>query len=214
MRRSVVVFSVGLTLIFCAAGTAAEWEIGGAGGVGVYHSASVTNATGSADLGFATAAAGCVVIGENLYEHISGEFRWTYRVDDLKLKSGGQEATMDGRSHALHYDFLFQAGHRESKIRPFAAAGAGIKVYQGVGKEKPFQPLSSFALLTKTDQWEPLISFGGGAKFLVSNHVMLRVDVRDYVTPTPDRLFTPVAGAKIKGWLHDFVPLFGVSFVF
>jgi len=143
-----------------------------------------------------------------------GEFRYTFRDGDLRLKTGGQEASMEGRSHALHYDVLIHAAPKEAKIRPFGAVGAGIKVYQGIGKEASFQPLSSFALLTKTDQVEPLISFGGGVKFLVSSHAQVRLDVRDYVTPTPDRLFAPRAGGKIQGWLHDFVPLVGVSFVF
>jgi hypothetical protein len=214
MRRRVVLLSIGFGLISSFAAMAQHWEVGGAGGVGIYRNASVTNATGSAVAGFATQAAGGIVIGENLYRHLGGEFRYTYGAGDLKLESGGQEATMGGRSHAIHYDFLVHTTPTGSKFRPFLAAGAGVKVYQGTGKESAFQPLSRFALLTKTDQTEPLMSFGGGVKFLVAKHAVIRVDLRDYITPTPDRLFTPAAGARLKGWLHDFVPLVGVSYVF
>ena len=206
--------TLGLFLVFSYLCQAQNWEVGGAGGAGFYRSANVTNGASSADIDFAAQFAAGIVIGENLYQRFSGEFRYTFRDGDLRLKSGGQEATMEGRSHALHYDFLIHATPKEARFRPFGAVGGGIKVYQGTGKEASFQPLSSFALLTKTDQVEPLISFGGGVKCVLSGHAQLRFDFRDYVTPTPDRLFAPRAGGKIHGWLHDFVPLVGVSYVF
>ena len=206
--------SLGLVLIFSSACLAQHWEVGGAGGAGVYRNASVTGGAGSADIGFSTQWAAGVVIGENLYRRLGGEFRYTYRAGDLRLKNGGQEATMEGRAHALHYDLLLHATPKEAKIRPFAALGGGIKVYQGTGKEGAVQPLSNFALLTKTDQVEPLLSFGGGVKFDFSPHAQLRVDLRDYVTPAPERLFAPARGGKVQGWLHDVVPLVGVSYTF
>jgi hypothetical protein len=191
-----------------------EFEVGGAGGFGVNRYASVTGPAGTASIGFGTQAAGGVVIGENLYRWIGGEVRYTYRDGDLNVRSGGQEGSLQGHSHAIHYDFLFHATHREARIRPFAAAGAGIRVYEGTGPESVTQPLSRFALLTKTDQIEPLVSFGGGVKFMVAKNVQFRVDLRDYLTPMPDKLFVPVGGARISGWLHDFVPMFGISYVF
>jgi hypothetical protein len=121
---------------------------------------------------------------------------------------------MAGCAHAIHYDFLFYATRKSSRFRPFAAGGAGIKVYQGTGRESAVQPLSRYALLTKTDQVEPLISFGGGVKYAISKHAQIRGDFRDYVTPTPERLFRPAARGKLQGWLHDFVPLFGISYIF
>jgi len=206
--------SLGLFLVLSYSCVAQNWEIGGAGGTGIYRNASVANPAGSAEIGFATQWAGGVVIGENLYRRLGGEFRYTFRDGDLRLQNGGQEASMEGRAHALHYDLLMHATPREAKVRPFGALGGGIKVYQGTGKEAAFQPLSSFALLTKTDQGEPLLSFGGGVKVWLSRHATVRVDVRDYVTPTPERLFAPRAGGKINGWLHDVVPLVGLSYVF
>ena len=214
MCRRKGLISLGFTLIFAFAGRAQQWEVGGAGGLGKYHNASVTSPAGTAGIGFATQAGGGLVIGENLYRWIGGEFRYTYRDGDLTVKSGGQEGSLEGRAHAIHYDMLFHGARKGSRFRPFAAAGAGIKVYQGVGRESAFQPLSRFALLTKTDQVEPLISFGGGVKCLVSKHAQFRADFRDYVTPAPDRLFVPAARGKLQGWRHDFVPLVGVSYVF
>lgn len=214
MRRRAALLALVLLFLIAFPARTQQWEIGGAGGYGVYRKASVTASAGSADVGFANQAAGGLVIGENLYRRIGGEFRYTYRGGDLKATSGGQEATLGGRAHAIHYDFLFHASPRGSRIRPFVAAGAGIKVYQGTGRESAVQPLSRLVLLTKTDQVEPLISFGGGVKFLLSKHAQFRVDFRDYASPTPDRLFVPGPGGKLHGWLHDFVPMAGLSFVF
>ena len=214
MGRSLKLISLGLILVCSFAAHAEQWEVGLAGGVGKYHNARVTTAAGTADVGFATQYAAGLTIGENLYRRIGGEFRYTYRDGDLLVRSGGQEASFDGRAHAIHYDFLIRASDRESRIRPFVAGGAGIKVYQGVGNERAAQPLSRFAMLTKTDQVEALISFGGGVKCRLSKHAQVRGDFRDYVTPTPDRLFVPAARGKVQGWLHDFVGLLGVSYVF
>ena len=203
-----------LLLVCSASAIAQPWEIGAAGGFGFYHQATISAPAGTAQAGPATQFAAGLVIADDLYKSIGGEFRYTFRAGDLELRAQGNKASMEGRSHAVHYDVLFHAKPKGSKIRPFAAVGAGIKVYQGIGKEVAFQPLSNYAFLTKTDQVEPLISFGGGVKIVVAKHVQLRFDFRDYLTPTPERLFAPAPGAKLKGWLHDFVPLAGIGYTF
>jgi len=38
--------------------------------------------------------------------------------------------------------------------------------------------------------------------------------VRDYITPFPNKVIAPAPGAKVGGWLQDFVPMFGVSWTF
>jgi len=48
-----------------------------------------------------------------------------------------------------------------------------------VGAESPYQPLSSFALLTQTQQWVPLVTFGGGIKYAIAPRIILRIEVRD-----------------------------------
>jgi hypothetical protein len=61
---------------------------------------------------------------------------------------------------------------------------------------------------------EPAISVGGGVKLLMPMRVQLRVDFRAYMTPLPDHVFRLVGPSVIRGWLHDFVPLAGISYVF
>jgi hypothetical protein len=61
---------------------------------------------------------------------------------------------------------------------------------------------------------EPAISVGGGLKYRVSKHGLLRLDFRTYMTPLPDRILRPTGLAQVHGWVYSFVPLGGVSFVF
>jgi hypothetical protein len=51
-------------------------------------------------------------------------------------------------------------------------------------------------------------------KVSISNHAIIRVDFRDYLSPFPKKLFAASPGSRIHGWLQDFIPLAGVSFVF
>jgi hypothetical protein len=212
--RAVRSLSLVFFLVCSTACLAQQWQLGAAGGFGFYHDASVTNGSGSAQIGFATQVAAGVVVTDDVYRYIGGEFRYTYRNGSLRLKARGQEANMDGDAHAFTYELLLYPTSRGSRIRPFAAVGGGGKLYRGTGREAAFQPLSGFDFLTKTRQMEPVVSFGGGVKAEISRHALFRVDFRDYASPVPDKLFTPAPGARIHGWLHDLVPLVGVSYVF
>src|SRR5579864_3561323 len=92
-----------LSLSLCPA---QQWTMGAAAGGGFYRDATVTNAAGSVNAGIASQVAAGIVIGDDAYRFIGGEFRYTYRGGDLRLKSSSQTATMSSSAHALHYDFL------------------------------------------------------------------------------------------------------------
>ena len=87
-------------------------------------------------------------------------------------------------------------------------------MFRGTANQEPSQPLSDFAVLTRTQEVKPLISVGGGVKYTLTGHAALRVDFREYISPFPEKLFVTAPGAKIKGWLYDSVPLVGLSYVF
>jgi hypothetical protein len=193
---------------------AQTWSAGVSGGVGWYRDAIIKNAAGSASAGFGSHAAASAVLGEDTTDSFGGELRYTYRAGNAELHSGGSKAAMDGITHAVHYDFLFYSAPRQRRIRPYLAAGAGVKYYSATGSQNPFQPLRDLALLTHAHEVEPLISFGAGVKIALAEHWLVRVDFRDYATPFPEKLVTPAPGAGIHGWLHDFVTLAGVDWVF
>jgi hypothetical protein len=191
-----------------------SWEVGAAGGYGIYHYATIANGPASANAGFKSGVDASGVLGQNVSQYFGGELRYTFQNGAAELKSGGQKVSMDASSHAVHYDFLIYATPKHSKFRPYAAGGAGVKWYNATGQEFVAQPLSNFAFLTRTHEVKALISFGAGVKIALNDHWLVRADFRDYATPFPEKLFAPAPGSKIHGWLHDFVPLLGVDWTF
>jgi len=214
MRPALCSFTFAVTMSFVC--QAQPWELGAIGGYGWYHDSTITNANGSAQSGFPAKAAFGVTLTQNMYAYVGGEIRYLFRFGGPVLKSSGIEANLDGHTNLVTYDFLFYTSSKESGIRPYIAAGAGIKVYTGLGPRflGLSQPLANLALLRPVNQVEPAISVGGGMKFLLPKRTQLRVDFRAYMTPLPDQLFRPIGPSVIRGWLYDFVPLGGISYAF
>lgn len=201
-------------MVLAPAGFAQRWEAGGVTGGGFTNNLTVSNPMGVASAGFSSGLAFGAVLGQNLYPRVSGELRYTVQFDDLRLEESGTSATFKGRIQSIHYDILVHGRSEHSRVQPFAAAGGGVRVFQGVGTESPYQPLSSFALLTQTRQAQPMITFGGGVKYRMAPRVWLRVEVRDYFSQFPTQVIAPAPGAHLSGWLHDIVPMAGVTIVF
>jgi hypothetical protein len=189
-----------------------EFSVGGGGSF--YQSHNVTNPKGDASAGFNTGWAATVAVGQNMYSHVGGEIRYTYLHNEANLSAGSAKATFGAEAHAIHYDFLIHATPVGSRIRPYVAAGGGIKFFRGTGTEVPFQPLSSVALLTKTTEVIGLLSVGGGGKLALTNRMMFRVDVHDYITPFPKKIITPALNSTASGWFNNIVATAGVSFAF
>ncbi len=202
---------LGLAVSGCLA---QEWELGVAGGYGYSRDATVNTAAGDGEAGFKHGALVSAVVGNNMYSHVGGELRYVYRLGDLNVRGGGQEASFSGESHLIHYDLLIHAAKKGARVRPFAAVGGGVRVFRGTGTEVSYQPASKYALLTKTQELEGLISVGGGVKIAVSRSVSFRLDFRDYITRFPTGVIAPAPGAKIDGWLHDLASMAGISFTF
>jgi len=213
MMRGVLAVLVAGGVIPLAA-QSGSWELAGTGGFGFGTDASVTNPIGTATTGFQSGVAAGVALTQHLHRYISGEIRYTYRMNDLNVSGDGREATFDGQAHVVHYDVLFHLKERDHPVRPFLAAGGGVKLFRGTGDEVPYQPLGDYVLLSKTQQTLPMISFGGGTAVRLSDRMTLRVEVRDYLTPFPDEVIVPPPGSKVNGWLHDIVPLVSVAYVF
>ncbi len=201
-------------LVLTGTSFAQQWELGGAAGVGIYVKNSVTGNTQSADAGFKTGPAFSGFVVQNLYKHLAGQIRYTFQLDELQVSSGGTKATFSGQTHAVHYDLMWLAGEQDAKVRPYVLGGGGMKIYRGTGTETESQPLGEFAVLTRTQQVEPLITFGGGVRVKLGDRGALYLEARDYLTPFPKDVVAAVPPSKINGWVHDFVPMVSVSFGF
>ena len=191
---------------------AQSWEVGAGVGGGFYTSQTVSSSAGSASAKIQTGLAGSVWLGNTWKGHWAGELRYDYGMGDLALNSGGTTATFGARTQQFHYDFVWHATSSESRIRPYVAAGGGVKLYQGTGAQVAYQPLSNIALLTQQQDLTPLVSAGAGVKLQITPHVQLRLDVHDYLTPFPNKVITPNVGSKVGGWLQDFVPMIGITY--
>ncbi|MBZ5593393.1 MAG: hypothetical protein LAP39_14215 [Acidobacteriia bacterium] len=203
----------GLLLIGSLACAGQEWEIGAGAGYGLYRTASVYAPDGKATAGVRNRFALSGILGQDLFEHFSGEVRYVYQDGDPFLSARGSKANIQGQSHAIHYDMLAHFSPRESRIRPYMAVGLGAKWYVVSGPENPAQPLSDIAHLVHTNELKPLLTAGGGVK-LRFGALLVRLDFRDYITPFPKKVIVPAPFATARGLFHQFTPLVGVSYSF
>ena len=205
----------GLALLAVAPSARAQkWEFGGGVGGSFYLSRDISNGSAKASAGIATNIASGIWLGENLSNKWGGEIRYDYQRGDLQLKSGGASTSFSGDTHAVHYDILWHATPRGSKVRPFLGVGAGFKVYRGTGAEIPSQPLSQFELLTKGNQLEALLSLGAGVKWQVAPSFQVRLEVHDYITPFPKEIIAPNTGSHVSGVLQNIVPMIAIAYTF
>lgn len=190
------------------------WEFGGNVGYGIYRGGSVYSPDGTASAGILNRFTAGAVLGEDLYEYISGEIRYEYQDGHPYLRYGGSRYDIQGSSQTITYDFLFHFKPRESRWRPFIAAGGGAKGFLTAGPSPYPQPIPNIATLNNTDQWKFVASVGGGVKFVLQEHVLLRFDFRDYITTFPASEIAPAPHNTARGVFEQFTPMFGVSYLF
>jgi len=193
---------------------AQDFELGGTIGYGFYRDGSIYGPGIDVKAGILNRFAVGVVVGEDLYDYVSGEIRYLYQDGHPFLKYDGVRTDIQGQSHALTYDLLFHFKDRSHKFRPFLAAGMGTKGYVIAGPAPYPQPIPNVATLTTTDQWKFATAVGGGVKYRLQEHVMMRVDFLDYLTTFPKQQIMPAPNDTARGIFEQFTPLFGVSYSF
>lgn len=211
--KTAILFAISVTLVSVPAALAQKWEFGGGVGGSFYTSQTITAGQLSGAAKFDNGFGVSVWLDNNGKGHIGGELRYDFLSGDERIDSGGVHAGFGAQTHAIHYDFLYHFTKAGSSIRPFVAAGGGVKSFRGTGTEKALQPLSNIALLSKTSETVGLLSLGGGVKVKIAPGFGLRLEVHDYLTPFPKNVIVPASG-KVSGWLQNFVPSAGLSFLF
>jgi hypothetical protein len=201
---------LGGVLWLASAAFSQNWQAGVAAGGGFARSLPVAGA--KADLTRAPVFG--AFLGQDVSRYLGGEIRYTLRTGDLRLRAGSTKAVFRGQSHLVHYDVLVHATPPASPVRPFLAAGAGVRVTRGTGAESAYQPLMEYALLTRTRQVQPVISFGGGVKIRAGRRMVVRVELRDYASPFPGEVIAPAPGVHAGNWLHDVTPMIGLGGTF
>ncbi len=212
MRCSLYLFVfVAATPLACLA---QDWEVGGTGGYGWYTNPSISVPQGSVQAGFPNRGVIGAVFGESPYEHWGGEIRYLFQFGGPQLKADGARLNLPGYTNLVVYDFLLHMTPKEDKLRPFFAGGAGVKVFTGNDDFLVSQTPQDFVHLVSHTQAEPVISAGVGLKYRATRHVQLRVDFRTYFSPLPDEIFRRSRTAVLRGWVYNFVPMAGVSYMF
>jgi len=205
------VFTLAFLLAAMSVGLAQENQFGVAGGFGFYRDATLTNSSGTARAGFGPRFAASAVISRKFRNQLGADLRYTFQDGDSELRSGSVEANLDAHAHAIEGDLLLYLRGPEHRLQPYVSGGFGIKVYQSTEVPANSRPLTNFATLVHGSQTVPLVTMGSGMQYPISSAWSVRIDLRDYATPFPDRLFPAAPGARVSGWLHDFVPLIGIS---
>jgi len=201
--------------MLCAAGASAQiWEVGALGGYGFTNDLSVNSPAGSATAGLAKGGAVGVFGGGDTHNYFSGEARYLYLFSDLRLSSGNTSVDFGAHTPIAEGAILAHFRPRTAKVRPFIAFGGGLKWVIGTGVESAGQPLGRFAALTATHESLPTADVGAGVKINLRDHLRLRVEVRDYLSATPNKVIQPAPGSSLSGILNNIVALGGLSYTF
>ena len=205
---------VSIPLALAPKAYAQRWEFGGGVGGGFYTSKDVTSPAGSAAAKIQTNIAASAWIGQSGQRRLGGELRYDYSRGDLGLKQDATQATFASETHAMHYDVLWHFAGSEARVRPYAVAGGGVKIYRGTGTEQITQPLSKIAILTYAQDLLPMASVGAGFKMNLGARAQLRLEVHDFLTPFPKQIITPALNGSVGGgWINDIVPMIGISWM-
>jgi hypothetical protein len=204
-----------LIMISGSATAFAQLELGVVGGAGLLNSVSASGTTGSATAGFAAGLVAGVFAGERFSHsnNLSGEVRYEFTQSDLRLSAAGQSAQFSGVSHAIHYDFLYRTNWKKSRMQFFGALGGGVKIFSGTGAEAAYQPLSQFGYFTKTSMLKPMATGGAGVIFTLAPKLLLRAEVRDFITGFPTSVLTPAPGVRFGSLLNEIVPMVSLEYV-
>ena len=192
------------------------YEIGAVGLISTYTKVDVEGRSSTGRVGPGFGPSGGFFLGQTMCDRgrWGGEFRYIYFKNDLELEGAGESVEFGAQSQAIHYDVLYYLSNKNAKVRPYVAAGFGVKVYQGTGSEEPFQPLTDLALLTKSSEAMPTGDFGAGVKIQMGKSWFFRIEFRDYFSGIPRKVIAPAPGASIDGILHHWAPFFGITWIF
>ena len=200
--------------LFALPAMAQKWEFGAGGGASFYTNKDVLNRLGTAETGFSPGYTATAWLGQDSFNHIGGEIRYHFAKNDLKLSADGTKVGFSAHTHTVGYNLLIHTQPKSAKVRPYILVGGGVKIYRGTGAPRASQPLSRFAILTNTDQPKPYVQFGAGVKLNMGDHLYLRAEVTDQLSPFPTDVILPVPGGSLSGWIHNILPVFGIGVAF
>jgi opacity protein-like surface antigen len=212
IARAAAMSAVAAALVSTA--FAQQYELGANIGYGFYRNGSIYSSAGTAQAGIRNRFAAGILAGDDFSRYVSAEFRYLYHDGHPFLTTPGVKSDIQGQSQALTMELLFHFKNRRSRLRPFVMGGAGAKGYVIAGPEPFPQPVPQIASLTDNDVWKVAFTVGGGVKYRLLPHVLVRGEFLDYLTTFPRQQIVPAPHNTARGIFEQFTPLFGVSYSF
>ena len=201
-------------LLFSTAAFAQQYEIGASTGYGIYRNGTIFSDSGSAQAGIRNRFAAGIILGDDFSNYVAAQFRYLYHDGHPFLQAPGVKADIQGQSDALTTELLFHFKKRDHRWRPYLAGGIGAKEYIVAGPEPFPQPIPQIASLTTNDVWKVVFTAGGGIKYRLIPHMLLRAEFLDYMTTFPRGQIVPAPHNTARGVFQQLTPLFGVSYTF
>lgn len=186
-------------------------EVGATGGFNYAPNLSVTEASATASVGIGQGGVVGAYLGEDRYRYFGGEVRYLYGFGDLQASSSNTSVSFARRTHIITFDIVGYLRPRESRVRPFLALGGGAEILDGTGAESASQPLGNFVALTHTRQTLGVGDVGVGLKIGLSRRVRFRIEVHDYMGPSPGKVIAPAPGASIGGFMNNIVGMASIA---
>jgi opacity protein-like surface antigen len=199
-------------ILFASACLAQQYEVGADVGYGIYHNGTIFSADGTAKAGIRNRFTAGILLGKEVSKYIAIEFDYLYHDGHPFLEAPGVRTDIQGQSHTLTMQGLFYFKPREHRWRPFLAGGAGAKDYVIAGPAPFPQPIPQIASLTTNDVWKVAFSVGGGVKYRLIPHMLLRAEFRDYLTTFPRQQIVPAPHNTARGIFEQFTPMVGISY--
>jgi opacity protein-like surface antigen len=191
---------------------AQQYEMGADVGYGIYRDGTIFSPTESAQAGIRNRFAAGIVLGDNVSRYVEAEFDWLYHDGHPFLQAPSVKSDIQGQSDALTVNLLFHFRTREHRWRPYLKGGAGAKEYIIAGPAPFPQPIPQIASLTTNDVWKVVFDVGGGVKYRLMPHMILRAEFLDYMTTFPRQEIVPAPHNTARGIFEQFTPLFGIGY--
>jgi hypothetical protein len=201
-------------VLFCALpGFAQQYALGFLAGYASQKGMSVESAGVPVSAGFLSANAVNVFAGR-YWSRWGVEWGYTHRFGFAEVGASPYFATLQARQHIFTGNAIYHFRQRDSTLRPFVVFGAGSRFILPNGPVEGSAQTGQYPVLNDVNEVLPVFHFGGGVELRLFRRPPIRLQFSDYMSPRPAGLISPVPGARVKGWMHDLIPSFGLVCIF
>jgi len=125
-------------------------------------------------------------VTQNLGDTFGAELEYSFAdqpLDFINLRPSLPKLSVKHNIHSIVYSVLVYPFDQSGRLRPYGTIGGGTSFFY-IGKDSKNQAATQGIVLK--DRWKFAFSFGGGVKYLLTNKIGVRLDVRDQITGVPN----------------------------